>query len=114
MAAAIYRKLILVLLVLIEAGDVPVTRWAQLYSQALRQFNRGDFDTSGKTVEPAWQFWQGTRGSPWYWPFRLLLAEARIEQDRLAEAKPLLETTAPSPEWEARRLVGLAFIKYRE
>jgi tetratricopeptide (TPR) repeat protein len=114
MASAFRRELIVLLLLVVEAGDVSANRWAQLYNRALQQFNRGDFDSSGKTVEPAWQTWQGAAGSEWYWPFRLLLAESRIEQDRLKEATPLLAGAAPSAAWEARRLVGLAFIQYRE
>src|SRR5262245_1126380 len=114
MASALRRELIPLLLLVVQAGDISANRWAQIYSRALRQFNRGDFDSTARIVDPAWQTWQGVANGEWYWPFRLLLAESRIEQDRIAEATPLLAGTAPSAPWEARRLVGLAFIRYRE
>lgn len=107
------RALIPLLLCLIEAGDLPVNRWADLYTQASQQLNRGNSESAGKTAEPAYRYWRGDPRSYWYWPFRLILAESLLEQDRMAEAAPLLEGSVPNAAWEARRLVGIAFIKYR-
>src|SRR5215475_13865115 len=104
MAPAGSRKLIFLfpLVLLLEAGDIAPNGWTELYAQALRQFNRGDFDSVAKLAEPAWHSWTATPDSPWHWKFKLLLAESRLEQDRLSDAMPLLDTAAPSPEWEAR------------
>lgn len=107
------RSLILLLLCLIEAGDLPANRWANLYTQASEELNRGDSESARRTADAAYRNWRGTPGSNWHWPFRLILAESLIEQDRMAEAAVLLEGPAPNAAWEARRLVGIAFIKYR-
>lgn len=104
---------ILLVLCLIEAGDLQANRWASLYTEASQQLNRGDSESASKTAEPAYRQWRAAPGSYWHWPFRLLLAESLIEQDRMAEAAPLLDGSAPNASWEARRLAGIAFIKYR-
>lgn len=106
--------IILLVLCLIESGDLPVNRWGNLYVQAGQQFNRGNFESAREAAGLGYRYWQRTPGARWYWPFRLILAESLIEQDRMAEAMPLLEGSAPNAAWEARRLVGIAFIKFRE
>lgn len=111
MAAAL---IVLLAFCILQAGDSPANRWARIYGQALQQFNRGDFDSAWKTAEPSYQYWRNRTDAPWHWPFRLLLAESLIEQDRMGEALPLLQGAAPSAAWEARRLVGMAFVKYRD
>jgi CHAT domain-containing protein len=98
---------------LIQAADQAVDRWPNLYSQALEEYNRGNFNAARQTAEWAYVTWRTSPQSEWHWPFRLLLAESLIEWDHTAEALPLLSNKAPTPAFEARRLVALAFIRYR-
>ena len=96
----------------VEGGGARQDRWANLYDRALAQFNHGDFEAARKTVQPAYLSWDDPK-SHWHWPFRLLLAESLMNQGRLRESAELLQDRAPRPEWEARRLVGIAFIDFR-
>jgi len=107
------RVVIPLLLCFIQAGDLQPNRWADLYAEASRQLNHGDSESAGRTAEPAYHFWRVAPASDWYWPFRLIFAESLLEQDRMAEATPLLDGPAPNAAWEARRLVGIAFIEFR-
>ncbi len=106
-------KLILFVICLIEAGDLQANRWGILYRQAFESFDRGDFASAKSIAERAYRHWQTSPGSRWYWPFRLILAESLIEDDQLVQASPLLTTRAPAPGWEARRLVAIAFVDFR-
>ena len=99
---------------LIQAADQAADRWPNLYSQALEQYNRGNFNVALAYVAPAYRSWKNSPQSQWHWPFRLLLAESLTEADRTAEALPLLDPKAPKPAWEARRLADLAFIDLRD
>jgi CHAT domain-containing protein len=106
-------RLILLLSCLAEAGDLLANRWTFLYNQAIASLNRGEVESAGRIAGPAYHYWSRATGSPWHWPFRLVFAESLMEQDRTREAAPLLEGHAPAADWEARRLVDAAFIKYR-
>ncbi len=105
--------IILLAFCFVEGGDAGGDRWADIYARAMEQFNRGDFESTRKAAEPAYGFWHDPQ-SRWHWPFRLLLAESLMNQGRLAESAPLLQDHAPLPQWEARRLVGIAFVDYRK
>lgn len=111
MAAAI---LILVCLCFLQAGDPRSDRWAGLYKEASQQLDRGDFEGARSTADRAYRHWSGSAPSSWHWPFRLILAESLIEQDRAEEALPLLEERAPLTALEARRLADMALVKLRE
>jgi CHAT domain-containing protein len=101
------------LLFLVQAADRAGDPWPNLYSRALEQYNRGNFNAARGAVAPAYAAWRSAPDSEWHWPFRLLLAESLTEADQTAEALPLLNRKAPKPAWEARRLVNLAFLSFR-
>ncbi len=106
-------KLILLVFCLIEAGGLQANRWGLLYDEALENFNLGNFKSAEATAGQAYQYWKNEPGSRWRWPFQLLLAESLIEDDQLDDASRLLAGHAPTAAWEARRLVGIAFINFR-
>jgi len=109
-----YRTLIIVLAVcLLSVGDRAVASWEASYDRTIQWFNHAQFENARKTAQSGYRMWCGQPQSRACWHFRLALAESLIELDRIKEAPPLLEISAPSSEEEARRLSDLAMVHLR-
>lgn len=92
---------------LLNVGDRAVESWETAYDHA-------DFENARAAAESGYRLWRGRPQSRAYWRFRLALAESLFELDRLNEEIPLLETSAPSSEDEARRWSDLAMLHLRK
>ena len=92
---------------LLNVGDRAVESWETAYDHA-------DFENARAVAESGYRLWRGRPQSRAYWRFRLALAESLFELDRLNEEVPLLETSAPSSEDEARRWSDLAMLHLRK
>ena len=68
----------------------------ELYLQAADSIKRGDFKNAQALAEKGNATWQDKPQSPWYWKYRVLLAESLIELGRSKDALPLLETKPPN------------------
>ena len=77
-------------------------------------YDHADFENARAVAESGYRLWRGRPQSRAYWRFRLALAESLFELDRLNEEIPLLETSAPSSEDEARRWSDLAMLHLRK
>src|SRR4030095_12894199 len=67
----------------------------QLYFQGTDSIKRGDFKAAQAVAEKGNTTWHNKPQSPWYWKYRVLLAESLIELGRSKDALPLLETKPP-------------------
>jgi CHAT domain-containing protein len=110
---AAYRQLILVGISLLAIGDRAAPSWRADYDRTVQWFNRAEFEQAREAAGRGYRRWQGQPTSAPCWHFRLALAEALIELDRIDEARPLLGTPAPFAEQEARRLSDLALVHLR-
>jgi len=111
--AAYFSLAVVLAACLLSAGDRAAASWETVYRQVIQRFNHAEFETARRAAEAGCRAWRGQPQSHPYWRFRLVLAESLIELDRLKEAAPLLEATAPSSEDEARRLTDLAMVHLR-
>jgi CHAT domain-containing protein/tetratricopeptide (TPR) repeat protein len=110
---ATYQLILLLALCLLNVGDHPGASWEFAYNQAVEWFNHAEFDNARAAADRGYRSWRGHPQSRAYWRFRLALAESLIELDRTQEAIPLLESSAPFPEDEARRLADQALVHLR-
>jgi CHAT domain-containing protein len=98
---------------LLNMGDrAPASREVAYY-QSVQWFNHAEFENARQAAEAGYRTWCGRPQARDCWLLRLAWAEALIELDRIQDAFPLLETAAPSPEGEARRLSDLAMAHLR-
>jgi len=100
-------------LCLLNVGDHPGSSWELTYNQSLEWFNHAEFDNSRAAADRGYRRWRGRPQSLAFWRFRLTLAESLIELDRIQEALSLLDSSAPFPEDEARRLADQALAHLR-
>ncbi len=75
---------------------------ADAYSSATSLLRRGSFQESLRLVKRAAAPWRNRRQTEWYWKFRLLEAEIRLEQADLEGARTLLEADAAACEIHSR------------
>jgi len=86
----------ILLMVLLTAGSACARRnepsTEQLYQQAVLDLRRGNLSAAQSAARKGVSQWQGKLESEWYWKYRLLEAEALVNQGRSKEGLELLET----------------------
>jgi len=108
---AAYRQLILIGISLLAIGDRAAPTWRAEYDRTVEWYNRAEFDRAREAADRGYRRWRGQPAPSWH--FRLALAEALIELDRIDQARPLLGAHSPFAEQEARRFSDLALVHLR-
>jgi CHAT domain-containing protein/Tfp pilus assembly protein PilF len=111
---AAYRAIIIVAAAcLLDVGDSAMPAWQADYDRTVQLMNHAEFEKARSAAETGYRAWGNRPQTRAGWLFRLALAESLIELDRIPDSLPLLATTSPTADDEARRLADLAIVHLR-